>query len=717
MQVHLAPQTVNADMAARDSAVESVVILLSFFRLPANAAQLHRELAGDHIDAAQLVRLLRRLGLKSQQVRVLPARLDKTPLPAIAVMRDGTFMLLGKIAEGLAVVQDSRSGQVHALPLAEFEAQSTGDLVLATRRAAPLGAGGKFDIAWFLPAFMKYRRLIGEVLLISLFLQLFALISPLFFQVVMDKVLVHQSMSTLKVLVIGLVTVSMFEVVMGGLRTYVFSHTANRIDVELGAKLFRHLLALPIAYFQSRRTGETVARIRELDSIREFITSSALTLVMDLLFTVVFLAIMAFYSPWLTMIVLISLPCYALIAVFVTPVLRARVEEKFRRGAESQSFLVESVSGIETLKSMSVQPQTQSRWETLLAAYVRASFRTANLGNIAGQMVQLVSKLCSATLLYLGAMKVIGGELTVGQLVAFNMFANHVTAPVLRLSQLWNDFQQARISVDRLGDILNSPTEPGYNPGRAMMASIQGDVTFEGVAFRYRPDKPEVLHGVTLAIRAGQTVGIVGPSGSGKSTLTKLVQRLYVPSAGRVVIDGVDLAMVDTHWLRTQIGVVLQENLLFNRSVRENIAMADPAMPMERVIDAAKLAGAHEFILGMSHGYDTSIEERGVNLSGQRQRIAIARALVTNPRILILDEATSALDYESESIIQQNMRAICAGRTVLIIAHRLSTVRSADRIITIESGAVVEDGTHDELVARGGRYARLCSIQAGEITS
>ncbi|VVD61359.1 Toxin RTX-I translocation ATP-binding protein [Pandoraea iniqua] len=718
MPTHSEPQTVDADATARDSAVESVVILLSFFRLPANAAQLHRELAGDEVNAAQLVRLLRRLGLKSRQVSVLPARLEKTPLPAIAVMRDGTFMLLGKIAEGLAVVQDSCSGQVLALPLAEFEARATGELVLATQRAAMLGAGGKFDIAWFLPAFMKYRRLIGEVLLISLFLQLFALISPLFFQVVMDKVLVHQSMSTLKVLVIGLVTVSVFEVVMGGLRTYIFSHTANRIDVELGAKLFRHLLALPIAYFQSRRTGETVARIRELDSIREFITSSALTLVMDLLFTVVFLVIMWIYSPWLTMIVVVSLPCYVLIAVLVTPVLRARVEEKFRRGAESQSFLVESVSGIETLKSMSVQPQAQSRWETLLAAYVRASFRTANLGNIAGQLVQLVSKLCSATLLYLGAMKVIGGELTVGQLVAFNMFANHVTAPVLRLSQLWNDFQQARISVDRLGDILNSPTEPGYNPGRAMMASIQGDVTFEGVTFRYRPDKPEVLHGVTLAIQAGQTVGIVGPSGSGKSTLTKLVQRLYVPSAGRVVIDGVDLAMVDTHWLRTQIGVVLQENLLFNRSVRENIAMADPAMPMERVIDAAKLAGAHEFILGMSHGYDTSIEERGVNLSGgQRQRIAIARALVTNPRILILDEATSALDYESESIIQQNMRAICAGRTVLIIAHRLSTVRRADRIITIEAGTVVEDGTHDELVARGGRYARLCSIQAGEIAA
>ncbi|WP_080409710.1 type I secretion system permease/ATPase [Burkholderia ubonensis] len=696
------------------SAIGCLNILLQFLRLPTNSDQLQRELAGRPVDGALLVRLCRQLGLKSRRVKASAAQLARTPLPAIAERHDGSFVLLGKIADGQVLLQDGVSGEVSMQSLEAFEADWSGHLVLATQRAPLLGQGGRFDLSWFIPAVLKYKRLLGEVMLMSLFIQLFALVSPLFFQVVMDKVLVHQSMSTLNVLVIGLVAVALFEVVMGGLRTYVFSHTANRIDVELGAKLFRHLLSLPMAYFQSRRVGETVARVRELENIREFLTSSALTLVMDLLFTVVFLAVMWFYSPQLTTVVLLSLPFYVLIALLVTPVLRKRIDEKFRRSAESQSFLVESVTGVETLKAMSVQPQTQARWEALLAAYVGSSFSAANLGNIAGQSVQLVAKLCGALILFFGAKAVLDGGLTVGQLVAFNMFAGHVTAPVLRLSQLWNDFQQARISVARLGDVLNSPTEPGYDPNRSSLERIDGQLRFDQVTFRYRADKPEVLRRISLDIPAGQTVGIVGPSGSGKSTLTKLVQRMYVPESGRVMIDGFDLAMVDTSWLRTQVGVVLQENLLFNRSVRDNIALSDPAMSMQRVIDAAKLAGAHDFILALPEGYDTLLEERGSNLSGgQRQRVAIARALVTDPRILILDEATSALDYESESIIQSNMRSICEGRTVLIIAHRLSTVRHADRILTIENGQVVEDGSHEQLLAQGGRYARLCALQAG----
>ncbi|WP_303047143.1 type I secretion system permease/ATPase [Aeromonas hydrophila] len=696
------------------SSISCLVILLSYFSFSVNEEQLQREYAGAGIDADLLVRILRKFGLKSKSVRLTISQLSRTPLPAIAQCKDGHFILIGKVADGKVLIQHGASGEVDLLPIESFDSLWNGQVVLATKRVPVLGAGGKFDLSWFIPAVLKYKSLLGEVLLMSLFIQLFALISPLFFQVVMDKVLVHQSMSTLNILVLGLATVALFEVIMGGLRTYVFSHTANRIDVELGAKLFKHLLSLPIAYFQARRVGETVARVRELENIREFITSSALTLVMDLLFTIIFLCVMWYYSPLLTTVVLLSLPLYILIAVVVTPVLRKRIDEKFRRSAENQSFLVESVTGVETLKAMSVQNQAQQRWEELLAAYVSASFRAANLGNIAGQSVQLISKLCSAMILFFGAKAAIDGELTVGQLVAFNMFAGHVTAPVLRLSQLWNDFQQARLSVERLGDVLNSPTEPGYDPNRSSLKSIAGQLTFDQVTFRYRPDKPEVLRRISLDIPAGQTVGIVGPSGSGKSTLTKLVQRMFVPESGRVMIDGFDLAMVDTSWLRTQIGVVLQENLLFNRSVRDNIALSDPGMSMERVIDAAKLAGAHEFILALPEGYDTVLEERGSNLSGgQRQRVAIARALVSNPRILILDEATSALDYESESIIQHNMRAICEGRTVLIIAHRLSTVRQCDRILTIENGQLVEDGSHTELLLQGGRYARLCAIQSG----
>jgi subfamily B ATP-binding cassette protein HlyB/CyaB len=457
-----------------------------------------------------------------------------------------------------------------------------------------------------------------------------------------------------------------------------------------------------------------VARVRELENIRNFLTSSALTLVIDLFFTFVFLAVMFFYSPLLSWIVLASFPFYIAISAGATPLFRRRLDEKFRRGAENQAFLVECVAGAETLKSMAVEPQMQRRWEEQLAGYVAASFRVLSLGNTSSQIVQLINKLVMAGILYFGARLVIDGDLTVGELVAFNMLAGRVSQPVLRLAQIWQDFHQARLSVERLGDILNTPAEPIYNPSRTALPAIRGDVTFEHVTFRYRIDGPEILRDVSLKVPAGQLIGVVGPSGSGKSTLGKLVQRLYVPESGRVLVDGVDLAQVDPAWLRRQIGVVLQENVLFNRSVRDNIALSDPAIPTERVVAAAKLAGAHEFILELPDGYDSIVEERGSSLSGgQRQRIAIARALIADPRILIFDEATSALDYESERIVQQNMAQIARGRTVFVIAHRLSALRLADRIITIERGRLIEDGTHDDLIKTGGRYATLYRLQAG----
>jgi len=395
-------------------------------------------------------------------------------------------------------------------------------------------------------------------------------------------------------------------------------------------------------------------------------------------------------------------------------VFRRRLETKFDRGAENQSFLVESVSAIQTLKAMAIEPQMQRRWEEQLAGYVGSSFDVLSLSNWTSQLVQFISKIVTALTLYFGAHLVIEGQLTVGELIAFNMLAGRVAQPVLRLAQLWQDFHQARVSIARLGDILNTTPEPAFNASRAALPPIRGDITFDHINFRYRIDGPMALQDISLKISAGQVIGIVGPSGSGKSTLTKLVQRLYVPESGRILIDGVDLTVADVAWLRRQIGSVLLENVLFNRSIRDNIALADPGMSMERVIAAAELAGAHDFILELPDGYNTTVGERGASLSGgQRQRIAIARALVTNPRILIFDEATSALDYESENIIQRNMRKISTGRTVLIIAHRLSAVRHADRIITIEGGRLVEDGTHDELMNRAGRYATLHQMQAG----
>jgi subfamily B ATP-binding cassette protein HlyB/CyaB len=598
----------------------------------------------------------------------------------------------------------------------DFEANWDGSLVLFTRRAGLVELSRRFDISWFFGAMHKYRRLLGEVLIASLFLQLFALISPLFFQVVIDKVLVHRGLSTLDVLVVGLISVSVFETILSGVRTYVFAHTANRIDVELGARLFRHLLALPLAYFEARRVGDSVVRVRELENIRTFLTGSALTLIVDLVFTIAFIAVMLCYSVLLTTIVIGAFPLYIGLSAGLTPIFRRRLDEKFARGAENQAFLVEAVAGIETLKAMAVEPQMQRRWEEQLAGYVRASFRVANLGNVGSQLVQLVSKLVTAATLYFGARLVMDGSLSVGELVAFNMLGSRVAQPVLRLAQIWQDFHQARLSVARLGDILNSQPEPAYNPTRSALPKIRGEIAFEGVAFRYRIDGPAVLQDIDLRVPAGQIIGIVGPSGSGKSTLAKLIQRLYVPAAGRVLVDGIDLALVDTAWLRRQIGVVLQDDVLFNRSVRDNIALCDPALSMDRIIAACQLAGAHDFILEMPEGYDTPVGERGVLLSGgQRQRIAIARALVTNPRILIFDEATSALDYESERIIQQNLRRICASRTVLIIAHRLSALRQADRIVTVEHGRITEDGSHDELLRRSGRYAALYRGQTGQL--
>lgn len=703
-----------------DTGLACLVIISSVYGLPADASQLRHQygISGKKFTLGEIIRSAKSLGLKAKEITSDWSRLIKTQLPAIARHNDGHFFIITKVKEEQALVHDPLEGRPVIVDADQLRKNWDGRLILITKRAGILGEIRKFDFSWFVPFILKYRKLLGEVLLASFFIQLFALVTPLFFQVVIDKVLVHRGLTTLDVLAVGLLVVYIFDVVLNGLRNYVFTHTTNRIDVALGADLFRHLLRLPLNYFEVRRVGDTVARVRELDSIRNFITGSAVTLVIDLFFTVIFFGVMYLYSPTLTYIVLATIPFYVLLAFFVTPILRARLHEKFNRSAENQAFLVESINGIETLKASAVEPQSQRRWEEQLAAYVRSSFKATNLGNIAGQVASFINKLTILLILWIGARLVINGELSVGQLVAFNMLAARISGPILRLVQLWQDFQQAGISVQRLGDILNVKPEPAHSPGRASLPRVEGRVSFENVTFRYRPDGPEVLRDVTFQVKPGDVIGIVGRSGSGKSTLAKLVQRLYVPERGRALVDGVDLAIVDTVWLRHNIGVVLQENFLFNRSVRENIALADPAMPMERVIYAAKLAGAHDFILELPEGYDTIVGEHGCNLSGgQRQRIAIARALITNPRILIFDEATSALDYESEYIIHQNMRYICKDRTVFIIAHRLSAVRNANRILVIEKGQIVESGTHWDLMENNGYYARLYSHQVGMVVN
>lgn len=698
-----------------DTGLLCLTIMAQLFDRKANPQQL-RHLAGNGtalFGETDILRSARVLDLKAKAVSTTLERILKTPLPAIAEGKDGRFFILAKAAEDKVLLHFPPSRTPEIVSMDGFIEQWNGRLLLFTTRQSLKKLWRRFDIAWFVPAVLKYRKLFGEVLLSSLFLQIFALVSPLLFQVIIDKVLVHHSLSTLDVIFFTLICMTAFESALSTLRTYIFSHTTNRIDVELGAQLFKHLLALPLSYFGSRRVGDTVARVRELENIRSFLTGSALTLVIDTAFTFVFFAVMLMYAPFLTLIVALSIPFYVVLSLLASPVLRKRVEVKFKHGAENQAFLVESVSAIETIKALAVEPQSTRKWEEQLAAYVASSFRVSNLSNICHNAIGFIQKITSALTLFFGAKLVIEGKMTVGQLVAFNMLSGHVSAPILRLAQLWQDFQQVRISIDRLGDVLNTPAEPSVNSGQAPAARIKGDVKFTDVTFRYALDKPLVLGGISLHVRPGESVGIVGSSGSGKSTLTKLIQRLYMPEAGRITIDDIDLSTADPAWLRRQIGVVLQENMLLNRSVRDNIALADPVQPVERIIEVAKMAGAHEFIAEMPEGYDTIIGERGASLSGgQRQRIAIARALLINPRILIFDEATSALDYESEALIKANMAKICSDRTVFMIAHRLSTVRSCSRIIVIEKGKIIEQGTHDELLRREqSRYAYLWNCQ------
>jgi subfamily B ATP-binding cassette protein HlyB/CyaB len=693
----------------RDTGVACLAVLLTYLDRPVDPGQVRHQYGRDgaELSVTDILHCLKDLEIKARRISADRVRLADLPLPALAVGRDGGYFVIARDAGDKVLIHDPIAGRPVTLSDAELASRWTGDLILLATRETLAGDRRPFDVSWFIPAVVRFRRLFGEVLIASFFLQLVGLISPLFFQVVVDKVLVHRTYTTLDVLVLGLIVVTIFEVVLSGLRTYVFSHTTNRIDVELGAKLYRHLLALPLPWFQVRRVGQSVARVRELENIRQFLTSNALTLVIDLLFTVVFFTVMLLYSVKLTLIVLAAVPLFVGVVVFIAPALRRRLDEKFQRGAENQSFLVESVAGVETVKAMAVEPQMQRRWEEQLAGYVQASFKVATLATIGSHVIQLIAKLVTAATLWFGAQAVISGELTVGQFIAFNMFANHVIGPVLRLAQMWQDFQQVRLSVARLGDILNTPAEPSWKAGRVAPPPVKGDIAFESVTFRYRPDGAEVLRKVSFALPAGQVVGIVGASGSGKSTLTKLVQRLYVPESGRVLVDGTDLALIDPAWLRRQVGVVPQESVLFNRSIRDNIALTDRTQPMERVIAAAKLAGAHDFILQLPEGYETEVEERGMNLSGgQRQRIAIARALLSDPRVLIFDEATSALDAESEEIIQHNMRQIVRGRTVLIIAHRLSALRLCDRVISLDKGELVEDGAPRDLLKRDGPFAR-----------
>lgn len=696
-----------------DTGLSCFVMIAKFQGITVDPGQIRHSFAigKEGMSTIDVLRAAKELGFKAKAVTIKYERFQKIRLPAIAEMVNDKYIILAKAEDEQVLIVDPVLGKPQLVRKEEFLSNWKGTIILLAHKGLKNKTEG-FGIKWFVPVILKYKKPIIEALIASFILQLFGLVTPIFTQVIIDKVLVHHGLTTLDVLALGLIIIALFEGILSIARTFVFANTTSKIDVILGTRLFRHLLALPLRYFEVRRVGDTIARVRELENIRQFLTGPPLTLVLDVLFIAVFVVVMFFYSPVLTYVTLGSLPFFAGLSAIVTPLLKQRLDERFNKGAESQSYLVEAVSGIQTIKSFALEPGAQKKWEGLLANYIKASFKTVHLSGSAGAIGQFIQRAANLAILWFGAKLVMGGSLTVGQLIAFQMLSGRVSGPVLRLVQMWQEFQQISISIKRLGDIFNNSPEPSTDPSKARLPGIRGHIKLEGVRFRYRVDGSEVLRNISFEIKPGMVVGIVGRSGSGKSTLSKLIQRLYIPEAGKILIDGVDISLADPAWLRRQIGVVLQENFLFNASVRENIAIHYPTANMTDIVRVAQLAGAHDFILELPEGYDTMVGEQGTALSGgQRQRIAIARALLMNPRLLIFDEATSALDYESERIIQRNLQRICQGRTVLIIAHRLSTIRHANNIMVLDRGELVEFASHDELMNRKGLYHYLYSQQ------
>lgn len=697
-----------------DSGKVCFMIVMKFFHMTLsenqinNFTMLHQN---EKFSEIEIVQLAKELKFKAKYCNLKTNKLPEIRSPIIAKGKDDEFFIIAKSVNDKFMVLFPSQQKPEMLTADKLTEIWDGTAILIQQKGG-LDKEAIFGFKWFIPTIVKFKKEFIQVLVAVFTIQILGILTPIMTQVVVDKVLVHRNLSTLYVLTIGIVIVYVYELILGLAKNYVFTHTTNRIDVMLSYRLFKHLFALPLKYFESRRVGETVARVKELESIRNFLTGTPLSSMIDLVFIFVYVAVLFIYDAGLTGIVLLSIPVFAILSAIVTPLLKKRLDEKFETGSNTQSFLVESISGVQTVKSFAVEHKFEKKWGDLQADYVKASYKTIMLSSTAGTIGQFIQKTFDLLILFFGAMAVMDGNFTVGQLVAFRMLSSRVSGPVLRLVQLWQEYQQASLSVKRIGDIFHTQTEPVVNNIQTPLPKLNGKIVFDKVRFRYDLEGSEVIKGMSFTIEPGTIVGIVGRSGSGKSTIAKLVQRLYISEGGRISIDGMDIALVNPTMLRTQIGIVLQENFMFNGTVAENISLHMPNASMEQIIRCAKIAGAHEFIMELPNAYGAVIGEKGIGLSGgQKQRIAIARAILADPRILIFDEATSALDYESESIIQNNLREICKGRTVLIIAHRLSTLKDAEKIMVIDKGSLVEYDSHENLIALDGLYAHLYKQQ------
>jgi ATP-binding cassette, subfamily B, bacterial HlyB/CyaB len=652
------------------------------------------------------------IGLTPQLAQVPAEAINRIKAPVMIKWED-SFAIIYSITEQELVLATAEKGLMRKrIPQFKEIWGEQGEVLLL--QAPQVEQKEQFSFWWFVPALMEHKTVFFEVLLASFFVQLFGLANPLISQVIIDKVLGQRSIDTLDILGAFLLGVALFEGLLNGLRTFLFIDTSNRIDVKLSAEVIDHLLRLPQNYFDNRRVGDLVYKFSMMGQIREFMTSTALTVVLDAVFSVVYVAVMLSYSIQLTFVSLAVVPILAVMIILINPLVLRLIKQRNMRFADSQSYLVEVVSGIQTVKAQNIELKSRWEWSSRYAKYITASFKTIITGTTAGTISAFLNQVGNLAQLWVGAYLVLGNEITLGQLIAFRIISGNVTGSLLRFVSVWQSFQEVSMSIDMLKDVVDTPTETSdEDRSNIPLPAIQGHVKYEEVSFRFLESGSLQLANVNLEFPAGSFVGIVGGSGSGKSTAMKLLQRLYPPLSGRIFIDGYDIAKVELYSLRSQLGVVLQDTLLFNCSVQENIALSNPDASTDEIVRAARLAVAHDFIMGLPAGYNTVVGERGSSLSGgQKQRIAIARTILQNPKLLILDEATSALDYHSERQVCNNLAESFAGRTVFFITHRLTTIQNADVIIMMDQGSVVEQGSHKELMALKGRY--YCLFQQQE---